>query len=945
MQLSHATSPRRTRSALPRRAPCSHVVRPALLTHASALPLPSHARLVCRRLACLRFVRRRHACTTCPPPSLSPPPILSFPRPSSLPPLSRASSPPFVVRQTPPPPSFSCLFCTTSSLSAHHIRLLHSSPSLLSSLPFLLLLPSSTSFLSASPATSCCRCLSFGDRAPISSYSAPSPSSSSYLSPSTSPTFSPLPPPLFSPYLLQLVADYVLSTTFPPLVSPLSGAAADYTVIPPLVSPLSGAAPDYSTVIPPPLVSPLSGAAEDYSTIIPPPLVSPVSGAEANYSTVIPPPLVSPPIGSAADYFTPIPPPHVSPTNGSAADYIAPFPPLFVTMPSQDSILGASPLMDSRFVVPLPPPFQSTTSHSPSPTAAALSLLRTLDFVLDSAATDFVFRDAGVLRNFHRPLSIDGAGETMTKICIGTSSLHCPASPSGAVTGLYVPSCRELYCDLHYHDWHLARFTLSPSTRLYTLRVPIPSSVHHTSPHVSSCDCRSLTQPTLLLHHRLGHPNFPLLRSMVTSKLLHDLPPSLPPLTPSPAPLCTPCVQAKLSQSPHPSSPSASPKPLDVVHMDLWGPSPIASREGYRYFLLLVDDHSCFATVYPLCAKSDAPSLIIRWAEQARLRFGRRVARFHSDGGGDFFNHSLLSYCSSHGIRQTSTLPHSPEQNGVAERRIRTLMEITRCLLTHASAPHSLWSYALVHATLLSNLRPHPLHPSNTPFQLWTSRQPTARPLRVWGCVAHVLINPADRARHGGKLAPKSQLSAHSQQDVIFDETCSPFLTHPPIPPPPSLHWCDFDPLRFTPPSPSPLPPPPALPPLPAPSTPPSAVISGTSPPPSSSSAPMPSSSPPTSATLPSAPAPPPSPRLTRSMTHAMSNFQHSALFIHLSPSQNVDLLEDRFEELFSVHPVSPLLCVTIGNFSNSPTLLSVDTAAIPTPQTYSEAVSGFHET
>ncbi|CAI7922546.1 unnamed protein product, partial [Closterium sp. NIES-53] len=139
---------------------------------------------------------------------------------------------------------------------------------------------------------------------------------------------------------------------------------------------------------------------------------------------------------------------------------------------------------------------------------------------------------------------------------------------------------------------------------------------------------------------------------------------------------------------------------------------------------------------------------------------------------------------------------------------------------------------------------------------------------------------------------------AHSQQDVIFDETCSPFLTHPPIPPPPSLHWCDFDPLRFTPPSPSPLPPPPALPPLPAPSTPPSAVISGTSPPPSSSSAPMPSSSPPTSATLPSAPAPPPSPRLTRSMTHAMSNFQHSALFIHLSPSQNVDLLEDRFEEL-----------------------------------------------
>ncbi|CAI7783653.1 unnamed protein product [Closterium sp. NIES-53] len=107
-----------------------------------------------------------------------------------------------------------------------------------------------------------------------------------------------------------------------------------------------------------------------------------------------------------------------------------------VTMPSQYSILGASPLMDPRFLVPFSPPLQSLVSHSPSPTAAALSLPRTLDFVLDSAANDSVFRDAGVLRNFPRPLSIDGAGETMTMICTGTSSLPYPASPSGAVTGL-----------------------------------------------------------------------------------------------------------------------------------------------------------------------------------------------------------------------------------------------------------------------------------------------------------------------------------------------------------------------------------------------------------------------------------------------------------------------------------------------------------------------------
>ncbi|CAI7883014.1 unnamed protein product [Closterium sp. NIES-54] len=209
-----------------------------------------------------------------------------------------------------------------------------------------------------------------------------------------------------------------------------------------------------------------------------------------------------------------------------------------------DSILGASPLMDPCFVVPLSPPLQSTASHSPSPTAAALSLPRTLDFVLDSAATDSVFRDAGILRNFPRPLSIDGAGETMTLVCTGTSSLPCPASPSGAVHSIVI---------------FITTTGTSLVSHFITLRVPIPSSVHHTSssaPPVYSCDY-------------LSSPNLLLLRNMVNSKLLHDLPSSLPPLPPSPAPPCTLCVKAKLSQSPHPSSPSTSPKPLDLVHMDL----------------------------------------------------------------------------------------------------------------------------------------------------------------------------------------------------------------------------------------------------------------------------------------------------------------------------------------------------------------------------------------
>ncbi|CAI7893084.1 unnamed protein product [Closterium sp. NIES-54] len=230
-----------------------------------------------------------------------------------------------------------------------------------------------------------------------------------------------------------------------------------------------------------------------------------------------------------------------------------------------------------------------------------------------------------------------------------------------------------------------------------------------------------------------------------------------------------------------------------------------------------------------------------------------------------------------------------------------------------------------------------PFAPPLPPFSSGRAASPL---LALFGCGAVSLMSSS------------IQLIGHQLircQDVIFDETRSPFLTPPPTPPTPSLHWSDFDPrpsvAPSATPSPPPLPPAPAPPLPPAPSAPPSAVTSGNSPPASSSSAPMPSPSPLPDASLPSVPLPPPSPRLTRSMTRAMSNFQHSALFTRLSSSRDPNLLEDQFEELFSVHLVSPLLYVTIDDFSNSPTLLSADTAAIPIPQSYSEAVSSFHAT
>ncbi|CAI7851907.1 unnamed protein product [Closterium sp. NIES-54] len=309
---------------------------------------------------------------------------------------------------------------------------------------------------------------------------------------------------------------------------------------------------------------------------------------------------------------------------------------------------------------------------------------------------------------------------------------------------------------------------------------------------------------------------------MASKKLLLSLPTSLPPPPDSPAPTCLDCTKSKLRQQPHPASPSVAAAPLDLVHMDVWGPAPVAARGDHRYFLLIVDDHTRYVSVHLLHTKAEAPEAIMAWVNQAHTTFGTKVKCLHLDGGGEFCNTKLEAFCSSLGILQDFTLPNSPQQNGIAESRNRTLVQITRCLLSHSHAPLSLWGYALYHAALLYNLYPHPHLPDTTPTMLWLGKTPTARPCRVWG------------------------------RDVVFDET-RPYYSTPggdPTSEPPSLVWADFEAPRVLPPAPAPSPPTsPAIAPSPSEVSDPTSPLSSAAAPPSPSSTPLP-----TAPSLPNAP-------------------------------------------------------------------------------------------
>ncbi|CAI7778952.1 unnamed protein product [Closterium sp. NIES-53] len=240
---------------------------------------------------------------------------------------------------------------------------------------------------------------------------------------------------------------------------------------------------------------------------------------------------------------------------------------------------------------------------------------------------------------------------------------------------------RVSICTCTWSGSHLATFTRRLGSSLYTLatepsQVTAFAQVSASGQVAASCLCCLLSHQTLLWHHRLGHPSLPRLCGKHYCLLVSGLPRSLPPLLPSPAPPCLPCVEGRQRAAPHSSSFPPTTAPLQTLHMDVWGPARVSGQSRERYFLLVVDDYTRYTMVFPLRSKGQVVDVLIPWIRtvrfQLRERFGQDlpVLRLHFDRGGEFSSNLLREFCHGEGILQSFTLPDSPQQNGIAERCI-----------------------------------------------------------------------------------------------------------------------------------------------------------------------------------------------------------------------------------------------------------------------------------
>ncbi|CAI6003758.1 unnamed protein product [Closterium sp. NIES-65] len=152
-----------------------------------------------------------------------------------------------------------------------------------------------------------------------------------------------------------------------------------------------------------------------------------------------------------------------------------------------------------------------------------------------------------------------------------TTTLPCPAVPSGSLTGFHVPSfSRNLVGVRPLVSQHVGVW-IEPSGETAVAASP---QVAVSGPVAASCSCRSLAHPTVLWHHRTGHPSLPRLRAMSRQRLVLGLPRVLPSLLPSLAPPCGPCVEGRLCATPHSSSLRPATEPFETLHLDVWGPAP-----------------------------------------------------------------------------------------------------------------------------------------------------------------------------------------------------------------------------------------------------------------------------------------------------------------------------------------------------------------------------------
>ena len=310
----------------------------------------------------------------------------------------------------------------------------------------------------------------------------------------------------------------------------------------------------------------------------------------------------------------------------------------------------------------------------------------------------------------------------------------------------------------------------------------------------SSSDCTSSSEA--LWHRRLGHLGMQGMQMMAKNQMVSGLDFDLK----QESTFCESCVKGKSHRLPFQrSTTNRADQPLQLIHSDVCGKIGTQSLGGGEYFVTFVDDHTRHMWIYILKHKSEVLQRFKQWKALVEKSSGRKVKVLRSDNGGEYTSTEFVAFLSEEGIKHELTIPHTPQQNGIAERLNRTLIESVHTMLADSKLPHKFWAESLSTAVYLRNRSPTKALEGVTPYEAWSGTKPDVSFLRIFGCSAYAHVPRAERrkldskvrmcvmlgygaSQKGYRLYDVERMKVIHSRDVVFDETTLPGIEKQDVP-------------------------------------------------------------------------------------------------------------------------------------------------------------------
>lgn len=375
------------------------------------------------------------------------------------------------------------------------------------------------------------------------------------------------------------------------------------------------------------------------------------------------------------------------------------------------------------------------------------------DWYVDSGASSHMTPNATILANKQK-CEIGGIkaanGETMKVKGIGNAKLNIDGKQIDVNNILHVPnlSVNLLSVGKIVESGNTVTFDKKNGCTILNTRNEIVANckndngIFKFSENDMKCLMAGKSESALLWHRRLGHVNLQCLKKMrdggVIGMKFDDDGAEIK--------NCETCAQAKQTRNPFHASETHSQKILELIHSDLCGPMETQSIGHARYILTFIDDFSKKVFVYFLKSKAEAMNKFIEFKNYVEVQTENKIRILRTDNGGEYCSVEFERYCKNQDIRHQLTTAYTPEQNGVAERMNRTLIERAKCLLFDADLPKSYWAEAINMAAYLINRTICSSH-GKVPNELFFNERVNISDLRIFGSPVMVHVPKQKRKK------------------------------------------------------------------------------------------------------------------------------------------------------------------------------------------------------